>query len=402
MRILFVSRCLPLPVFLGDRLILFHLLAGLRARGHRCEVLALAQPGDDAALREACLPLADRFDFFPERLRSPADFLARLGAPFPSRAAACWHPELWDAVAGRIARGGVDVVHFLGGVAVYEQRDAAAGVPRLIQPWESYSWWLTRAVEAAAGPAERWARRLERVAARRVERTIFRGFDRVVLNAEPDERALKILAPGLPTAVIPQGVDLPDAVVPIAERTAPLMVFVGNLSYSPNVRAAERLAREILPLVRVRVPGATLSLVGADPAAEVLRLAGDGVEVTGTVPDVLPWLSRARVFVSPLALGAGMKNKVLEAMAAGAPVVATPVSCDGIDLRAGEHALVEASSDGLARAACRVLADDGCAAALAGAGRRLVEERYRWPAVIARYETLYAELVPAGPRAAGA
>lgn len=401
MRILFVSRCLPLPRVLGDRLILFHLLAGLRAQGHHCEVLALMKPEDDPALVEACVPLADQLESFPEHFPSPSEYLLRLLAPFPSRAAACWQPDLWNAIVRRLAGGGVDVVHFLGGIQVYEHRDAALGWPRLIHPYECYSWWLSRAIDEAGSIRERGPLLLKRSVARRFEKRIFCGFDRVLLNAGQDERALRALAPGLPTSVIPQGVEVPEGIVQIAARDALNMVFVGNLSYSPNVRAAVRLVKEILPRVRERIPDATVSLVGTDPVRPVRRLASEQVEVTGTVPDVLPWLARARVFVSPLALGAGMKNKVLEAMAAGAPVVATPVSCDGIDLRDGEHALLAVSSEDLAEAACRVLTDDACAAALSRAARRLVEERYRWPTVIARYEALYADLLTARHRVAG-
>ena len=396
MRILFVSRCLPLPRHYGDRLILFHLLRGLRAHGHHCSVVALAQPSDDETVRAAGAALADVLEVVPERRRSPLAYLARAVAPFPDRASRTWHPEMWNAVARLAGGSGCDVVHFLGGVPVYEHRDAAPALPRVIQPYESYTWWLTRAIGEAETPVARWSLRLKRRIARRFERQIYVGFDRVLLNAGPDERCLKSLAPELRTAVIPQGVDVPEAIVPVAQRPGSNMVFVGNFSYGPNVHAALRLVNEILPRVRERVPGATVSLVGADPSPSLRRLAGAGVEVTGTVPDVLPWLTRARVFVSPLTTGAGMKNKVLEAMASGTPVVATPLSCDGIDLSPGEHALVARSSEDLAEAACRVLTQDKLGGDLSRSASRLVEARYRWTTVIGRYEALYAELAAAG------
>ena len=396
MRILFVSRCLPLPRHLGDRLILFHLLRGLRARGHRCEVLALSGPKDDETNRRESAALADHLEAFDERLRSLPTYVARLRSPFPARAAAAWQPAMWEAVSRRLAAGGIDVVHFLGGIQVYELRDAARGRPRLIQPYESYSLWLTRAIAAARSPLARAPLRLRRLAARAFERRIFVGFDRVLLNAAPDERCLRELAPGLPTAVIPQGVDPPAEVAPIDRHERAAMVFVGNFSYAPNRDAALRLVDEILPRVRARVPQAMLTLVGADPPPWLCRRRGDGVEVTGTVSDVFPWLSRARVFVSPLAWGAGMKNKTLEAMACGTPVVATPLSCDGIDLADGEHVLLARTSDEMAEAVVHLLTDDFLAARLARAARDLVLRRYGWPLVIERYETLYAELAAAG------
>ncbi len=399
MRILFVSRCLPLPRHLGDRLILFHLLVGLRSRGHQCEVVALAHPDDGDDIRRESAMLADALEVVTERPPSALDYLAGWSTPFPNSADHCRHPEMWQAVVRRVGAGGVALAHFLGGIQVWEHRDAARGTPRLIQPYESYTWWLTRAIEASRSPLTRTALRLRRLAARHFERRIYLGFDRVLLNAAPDERALRALAPRLPTAVIPQGVDLPPVPIPLDQRPRSALVFVGNFAYRPNLDAARRLVAEILPRVRERVPGATLALVGADPPPSLRRLHGDGVEVTGTVPDVLPWLGRARAFVSPITVGAGMKNKVLEAMAAGTPVVATPVSCDGIDLRDGEHALLATAPGELAEAAVRVLTDGSLADALARSARKLVEQRYGWPSVIGRWEALYAELVASGPGA---
>jgi polysaccharide biosynthesis protein PslH len=397
MRILFVSRCLPLPRHLGDRLILFHLLAGLRSRGHKCEVVAFAHPDDGDAIRKESAMLADALEAVTERPRRELDYLAGWSASFPADAYHTRHPAMWEAVVSRVGAGGVDLVHFLGGIQVREHRDAARGRPRLIQPYESYTWWLTRAVEASRSPLARATLRLRRLAARHFERRIYLGFDRVVLNTSLDERALLALASELPTAVIPQGVDLPPVPIPLDQRPRSALVFVGNFAYRPNLDAARRLVAEILPRVRERVPDACLALVGADPPPALRRLHGDGVEVTGTVPDVLPWLGRARAFVSPITMGAGMKNKVLEAMAAGTPVVATPVSCDGIDLVDCEHALLASTPEALAQAAVRVLTDERLAGELARSARQLVEERYRWPSVIERYEALYAELIAAGP-----
>jgi glycosyltransferase involved in cell wall biosynthesis len=382
-----------LPRVLGDRLILFHLLRGLRSRGHHCEVVALSQTGDTTAILDASTELCDGLEVISERPRSPLMVLRRLAAPFPACAAACWHPAMWQAIRRRLDAGGIDVVHFLGGIQVYEHRDAARGWPRLIQPYESYSWWLSRAIQANRVLTARAALWLRRLVVRKLECRIYRGFDRVLVNAAPDERCLRALAPDLPLAVIPQGVDGPSEPVAITDRKPASLVFVGNFSYEPNVDAALRLAVEVLPLVRTRVPAATLTLVGVDPPPSLTRLGCDHIEVTGEVPDVFARLARARVFVSPLVLGAGMKNKVLEAMAAGTPVVATPESCDGLDLHNGEDALLATTPTGLADATVRVLIDDRLAAALARSARRLVEGSYRWSTVIGRYEALYADLM---------
>lgn len=393
MTVLFISRCLPLPRYHGDRLILAHLLAGLRARGHRLIVAALTQP-DDAAAERASRETCDRLATVPERPRTTADYLARLIRPFPSDPAACWQPAMWELVARLVDEEAPGVVHFFGGIQVCEYRDAAHGRPRLITPYESHSLWLDRAAADASGVRERLAILPRRLAARAFERRIYQGFGRTVVLSDADARSLRALDPSLPVAVVPNGVEAPDGVAPVSARE-PLVTFLGNFSYEPNRRAARLLVESILPKVRAAVPHARLALIGVHAPPEVVALAGPAVEVTGEVDDVFACLQRARVFVSPLTRGAGMKNKVLEALAAGTPVVATRQSCDGVAVDDGVHALLAEGPAGLAAAVVRVLCDDRLARRLATDGRRLVLRRHRWPDVVSQYERLYDELVPA-------
>ncbi|MCC7207606.1 MAG: glycosyltransferase, partial [Anaerolineae bacterium] len=155
------------------------------------------------------------------------------------------------------------------------------------------------------------------------------------------------------------------------------------------------LACEILPLVRARQPRARLQLVGNAPPPELRALDGGpgaAIHVTGRVPDVRPYLESASVFVCPLRTGAGIKNKVLEAMAMGLPLVATPLSLDGIPAAAGEHALIAGTGDALAEAAARLLQDSALREHMGANNRRLIESKFTWGAVAARYEALYDKL----------
>jgi glycosyltransferase involved in cell wall biosynthesis len=120
-------------------------------------------------------------------------------------------------------------------------------------------------------------------------------------------------------------------------------------------------------------------------------LSSDAITVTGRVPDMRPYLARATVFVSPLRLGAGIKNKVLEALAMGCPVVATPLSVDGIDAQ-HERDLLVADGSALAEAVIRVLKNADLQRRLSANGRQLIEARYSWPRVAAMYEALYQQV----------
>jgi glycosyltransferase involved in cell wall biosynthesis len=146
----------------------------------------------------------------------------------------------------------------------------------------------------------------------------------VVTAREHD--TLRDIAPGARIEIVPNGVDV-DSLRPLTPPTPSSdVVFCGVMNYPPNEQAAALLAREVWPSVRRRHPSATLSLVGSHPSRRVLDLqdAGQGIVVTGSVPDVRPYLWRAAVAAAPLRTARGIQNKVLEAVAAGLPTVVTP------------------------------------------------------------------------------
>ena len=393
MDLLFISRCLPYPLHHGDRLIVHHLALALAARGHRCDAIALAQAHDrEAEVRRSAAIFRD-LETVRERPRSALAYLRRLARPFPRRATSCWHPDLWRTAERRLAAQRYDVVHFFGGIQVYELRDVARRLPRVIVPYESHALWRERALAGTSGLAERVGHRLALAMARLYERRMFEGFDRVVVLTDEDRRALLRLGPQPPVAVIPNGVDADRSLPRPPSPRSPVLVFVGNYAYPPNVRAACVLASGILPRVRAQVPDASVTLVGADPTPEVLALAGPSVEVTGRVDEVAVHLARGSCFVAPLTMGAGLKNKVLEAMAAGLPVVATPLALEGIAAIPGEHALTGTTPAELAARVLAVLQDPALGERLGAGGRALVERRYTWPLVAERYETLYRDVI---------
>jgi glycosyltransferase involved in cell wall biosynthesis len=394
--VLVVSRCLPLPLHHGDRLILYHLLRGLGQRGHELDVLAFSLDANDAAELPDARDLARSVEVIPEHPRSPAHYVRRLLAGAPRTPRQCWSPAMATVLRDRLAARRYDVVHFFGGIQVYEFGFLAAGTPRIIVPYESHGLLLERAVAAATGIGERLRLRGELAGTRRFERTMYRGFDRVVLICDVDAGYLRRLAPDLPIVVIPNGVDGEYFAPRAPAGGPPALIFVGNFAYGPNQRAATSLVREVLPSVRETIPEIRLTLVGASPPPPIERLAGDGVTVTGWVPDIRPYLAAATCFVSPLAQGAGLRNKILEAMAMGVPVVATPLSCDGIGVTPGRDVLLGATPAALARQVVALLGDETLRQRVGQAGRALVTREYTWETVASRYETLYAEVAAPG------
>jgi glycosyltransferase involved in cell wall biosynthesis len=392
MNILLISRCMPTPTLSGDRVILHNLTRELAARGHALELLAF-HPATETPERQGSGWFA-HLEPILERPRRPWAYLRRLARPFPEAARQCWNPAMGDAIQARLAARRPDLVHFFGGVQVYEFRDLISpALPNVIVPYESYSLYLERERTTLRAPSDRLRNRVRLAAARAYESRMFRGFDRVVLVTPQDETVLRSLAPDLPTIVIPNGVD--DRTYRAAEGRPhePSLVFVGNMSYRPNVEAARALIQEILPRVRADVPEAGAVIVGTNPPADLLARSGHGVDVTGRVPDIRPYLEAAGCFVSPLTGGSGIRNKILEAMAMGVPVVATPLSCEGIEVREGENVLLGRTPQELAGAVVRLMKDEALREAIALGGQRLVSARYTWKIVADQYELLYDAVI---------
>lgn len=234
---------------------------------------------------------------------------------------------------------------------------------------------------------------------RRYQVVAWRGFDRVQVFTPRDAAAVLALAPEVAPRlrVNPFGVALPPAAVERSEEEDSL-VFVGGFTHWPNVDAALWLGREIMPLLRARRPHARLTIVGNQPPSAVAALAGEGIVVTGRVPDVAPYLDRAAVVLAPLRSGGGMRMKVLQAMARGKAVVATPLAAEGLVVEGRAPPLMIAGrAPEFARAVADLLAAPEERRALGNAARAFVAEHHSLAAYGRRMEAIYAEIVPAAP-----
>ncbi|MCZ7530358.1 MAG: glycosyltransferase family 4 protein [Acidimicrobiia bacterium] len=222
-----------------------------------------------------------------------------------------------------------------------------------------------------------WPRRpvimAEAVALRGLERRACRDFDRVAVVSDRDRR--RFAGHDGQVIVCPNGWD-PGSVLPPARE--PVVVFVATMGWPPNADAAVWFTSEVWPLVRARLPSARLMLVGRDPTSAVRNLGGPGVTVTGTVSDVAPFLAEARVAVAPLRAGGGSRLKILEALDAGRPVVATAVGAEGLEDLRGEGVVVAEGREPLARAVGDLLGDPDSAARLGQRGHEAVARRYDW------------------------
>jgi polysaccharide biosynthesis protein PslH len=389
LRILICAVEAPLPPVNGLRLMLTALTRELRRR-HDVRVLAF-RAGDQSQAGEHDLRLIER-----PATRDLA------GAAHLLKAGLRGRPLTADLLAARMRRPlgeelrgfRPDVVHVASGrlAALGRSLEGKAAVLVALDAWHLN-------VEARARLAHGLRGRLLRGEAGRVrkfESVEYPRFRRIVVVSDPDRAALAALCPTATISVIPNGVDAdrfrPDG----ASTESPRLVFTGVMSYAPNVAAADFLAREVFPRVRAVVPDATLALVGRSPTPRVAGLSEiPGVEVTGEVPDIRPWLIASSVYVCPMVSGTGIKNKLLEAMASGLPCVATPLALQGLDVRDGREVAVAGDAAGLAAHAVRLLADGNAAERLGQAARQYVRRHHDWSAVARAYEGVYESVVSA-------
>jgi sugar transferase (PEP-CTERM/EpsH1 system associated) len=243
---------------------------------------------------------------------------------------------------------------------------------------------------------------VEAMGAASLERGLHRRFRAVITNSEVDSGVLRAMAPTTRVETITNGVDTDYfAEAPLPEGGQRL-VFTGVMGYAPNEDAVLHFCSDIHPLIRERVPGADFWGVGHGPSQALQALtARPGIHITGTVPDVRPYLASAAVFVCPLRFGSGMKNKILAAMATGRAVVATPLSLEGIDAEPDRHVLVAEDAEAFASRVVRLLDDPREASALGANARQLVVERYSWASRGTALDALLREVAAEASRSAG-
>lgn len=216
--------------------------------------------------------------------------------------------------------------------------------------------------------------------------------DSIIITSASDKGQLSQYLPAEKIRVLTNGIDLdywkyqPD---PVRNR----LVFTGNMSWLPNEDAVEYFVHYCLTDIQKVFTDIQFWIVGAAPSERVNALkAIAGVHITGTVEDIRQYIYSAAIYVSPLRCGAGVKNKVLEAMALGSPIVATPNSLTGTPVIDGEHLLVADNASKISGSVIRLLHDDGLRLKLSTSARRLVETEYSWRIICDVLETIYYDL----------
>jgi glycosyltransferase involved in cell wall biosynthesis len=388
-RLLFLSPEFPDPAGNGGELRLFQIVGRLAERGDATIRLIAPAPAEKVArasqlrdvgvdLRPVVRPASRLREAVAASVADPRVGAAVLARSWMAWQAAVYRHELRGEVARALAEpwDGAVIEHDW---ALGWARDLPRDIPLGLVFQNLTDVLLERRAAGASGLAKLRTRRDARLARSEVDRAIGRvsqAFACSEDDAAEIERRWEV-----PSAVVPNGADV-ERLASISDEgiTPGRLLFAGTMSYQPNADAARWLGEEIFPAVRERRPDATLSIVGRDPPASVRALASKpGVDVPGRVADLEPWLAGAEVVLAPMLSGSGTKLKVIEAMAAGRPVVATAIGAEGIEATDDELRVAD-GADRFADAVVELLDDPARARRIGAAARALAAARYSWDA----------------------
>lgn len=402
--LLFLAHRIPFPPNKGDKIRSYHLLRHLAER-HAVHLGAFVDDPDDWQYREALTPYCASVKLLPlhpgrARLASLAGLVTGEALTLPyyrNSELTRWAQALADR--GVVTRG----LAFSSAMAQFMPRNLARRVIDMVDvdsdKWTQYA------------PTLRWplswvyAREGRKLAA--WEAQVAQDFDATLLVSDEEAALLQRRVPQARAKIgaFENGVDA-EYFSPARDYPDPYpagalgVVFTGAMDYWPNVDAVCWFAQNVLPRLRQRWPQARLHIVGRSPTPAVQALAGEAVHVTGTVPDVRPYLQHAAVVVAPLRLARGVQNKVLEAMAMGLPVVLTPAAATGIGGMDQRHFAVAESDEELTSTAAALIAHPPRARKIGRDAREFAIDRLSWEAMLAPLDTMIARRPLVHPRAA--
>ncbi len=389
--LLYLVHRMPYPPDKGDKVRSFHLLKHLAAQ-HRVFVGTFMDDPADAvhveALRSLCAGL--HISTLHPRMARVASL-----AGLVTNDALTLHyyrdAALRRWVAQTLEHESIDaVVVFSSSMAQYAE--GLTKVPVLVDFVDVDSAKWTAYADQRRWPMS-WLYRREGLRLLAYERGVAASASRSFFCTDKEAQLFVQMAPECAGDVEPMnnGVDA-QYFSPQIDRASPFaadetaLVFTGAMDYWPNVDAVTWFASDVLPELQRQHPGLRFHIVGRSPTPAVRALASAAVAVTGTVPDVRPYLQHAAVVVAPLRLARGIQNKILEAMAMGRPVVAAATCVDALDVDTDTEIVAAESAADYVRSILQLLGNPGQARAIGVEGRRRVQQSYTWAAHMSAFD----------------
>jgi glycosyltransferase involved in cell wall biosynthesis len=377
----------------------FNLITQLTALGHDVDVFTLGSNGQDLTDAQALETRVASVRYHVQPVwRSLLNSALAVPSRQPLQSVYSWQEELAEELARRISKHEFDIVHvehLRGSRYGLFVKERFPGMPVIWDSVDCISHLFQQAASQSSGLFGKFVTRFELSRTRRAEGNLISRFDHVLVTSSTDRDALLKLAPKrkepAPVSVLPNGVDLnyfhPN---PGVQRDTATIVFSGKMSYHANISMVKYLVSEIMPRVWRSCQEAQLLIVGKDPPPDIKKLERHPlVTVTGTVEDIRPYLWHATVSIVPLLYGAGIQNKILEAMATGTPVVTTSRTLSALQAKPGHDLLVAGDADDFARNILRLINNNDLRDAIGESGLAYVRSRHDWISIASQMADIY-------------
>jgi sugar transferase (PEP-CTERM/EpsH1 system associated) len=376
-KVLYVCHRFPFPPKRGGKIRPFNMIRHLSA-SHEVSVASLVRSDEEAKEGAGLAPFCAEFAM--ERVRNPVQVLrmaARLPTSIPSSMGFFHSPQLARRIRDMLARQRFDLI-FVHCSSVAQYVAEVRGTPKILdfgdmdsQKWLEYAQYKPFPLSLGY--------RLEGRKMEHAERRLATRFDVCTATTRAEWETLERYRTGVASDWFPNGVDSAYFAPTGEPYDADTISFVGRMDYYPNQECMFDFCANTLPLLSAVRPSLKLLVVGADPPPAVRRLAElPNVTVTGSVPDVRPYLRKSALMVAPLNIARGTQNKILEAMALGVPVVTSRIAAGGVDASDPDHFLAATTPAEYAAAILRLLDDSEERRRLSYAGRARMLSHHAW------------------------
>jgi sugar transferase (PEP-CTERM/EpsH1 system associated) len=388
----------------------YNLIRSLAARGHQITLVTIWKDEQERKslelIQEYCKQI---HSFHLPGWRSLWNCMSAMPTRHPLQSVFSWEPELArEMVRMATANGkpGFDVVHVehlrgarYGAFLKAQLREQKPSPPVVWDSVDSITLLFRQAMLQSKSLFNRGVTRFELRRTETYEAGLVEQFDRVLVTSSTDKRAFQTLQSARDKTslitVLPNGVDLdyfkPD---PGVEREPASLVVSGKMSYHANITMVLKLVDEIMPHVWKRRPDVKIFIVGKDPPKRIQSLSQNpNIVVTGTVPDLRPYLRKATIALAPIVYGAGIQNKVLEALACATPVIASPQATSALNVTNGQELCIAGDSMDFANTVLALLDDPGRREQLGKAGRDYVENNHQWYSIAGQLEQIYEQAI---------
>ncbi|MDX3772886.1 TIGR03087 family PEP-CTERM/XrtA system glycosyltransferase [Chromatiaceae bacterium AAb-1] len=378
MKILYLCHRFPYPPKRGGKIRPFNMIRHFHQQGHQVYVASLARSQAEAdegtGIKDYCT------DYYAAVVSEPVQFarmILRLPLLTPSSMGYFYSADLQRHIDHLLAEHHFELI-FVHCSSVAQYVSHIRHIPKLLDfgDMDSQKWLAYRSFKPFPLNLGYW---LEGSKMLRAEKQLARHFDLCSCTTKAELETLQSYQTNVATAWFPNGVDSDYFAPADPSYEAHSISFIGRMDYYPNQEAMLQFCQHTLPLIRQQLPDARLYIVGAEPSAAIRALAElPGVIVTGSVPDVRPYIRNTAAMVAPLSIARGTQNKILEAMAMGVPVVSSSEAAGGIDAIAGKDFLVADTPRQYATHLVQLMTDPELRNQLAAAGRARMLSHHQW------------------------